>query len=321
MTHKFLLSIVIPVYYQEKGLNELYRRLKSVVDRLAAEYNYEIIFVNDGSKDKSIDELIRLNKLDINVKVLNFSRNFGHQIAVTAGIDHSSGDIVVLIDDDLQDPPEIIIEMLDKWKQGYQVVYGIRKKRKGENFFKKASAKIFYRLLGKLSSVPIPLDTGDFRLMDKVVVNYLKEMREENRFIRGMVSWVGFKQFGLLYDRDPRFAGKSQYNLKKLVKFALNGITGFSDKPLLFSSYFGFIITFLAFIYGLKIVIEKILYPNTILTGWTSLIVIVLFFGGVQLLSIGILGTYIGRIYNEVKKRPLYIIEGVYGFDEKNLDV
>jgi polyisoprenyl-phosphate glycosyltransferase len=309
--NKQILSIVVPVYYQEKGLNELYNRLKKVVMSISDEFDYEIIFVNDGSKDKSIDVLRELSEKDINVKVLNFSRNFGHQIAVTAGIDFSKGDIVVLIDDDLQDPPEIILEMLKKWKEGFQVVYGVRNKRQGENFFKIFTAKLFYRILGKLSYVKIPLDTGDFRLMDKVVVNYLKEMREENRFIRGMVSWVGFKQYGLLYNRDPRYAGKSQYNLTKLIKFAINGITGFSDKPLIFSSYFGFIITFASFIYGSVIIFLKIRYPDFIITGWSSLFVTTLFFGGIQLMSIGILGTYIGRIYNQIKKRPLYIVEEI----------
>ncbi len=310
-----LLSIIIPVYYQEKGLSELYRRLKNVVDGINSEFDYEIIFVNDGSKDKSIDVLFDLHQKDEKVRVLNFSRNFGHQIAVTAGIDFSKGDLVVLIDDDLQDPPEIIIQMIERWKQGYQVVYGVRKIRKGENFFKKFSAKMFYRILGKLSTVKIPLDVGDFRLMDRAVANNLIMMKENNRFIRGMVSWIGFNQIGLPYERDARYAGKSNYSLTKLMKFAINGLTGFSEKPLIFSSYFGFLITIFSFILGVDVIINKLINPTMIITGWTSLIVITLFFGGIQLLTIGILGTYVGRIYNEVKKRPLYVLESKLGFN------
>ena len=309
MNSKILLSVVVPTFNEEVGIKEFYRRTKSVLNSIENEFDHEIIFVNDYSKDRTIDRLSELAYIDDKVKVLSFSRNFGNQIAITAGIDLSKGDIAVIIDDDLQDPPEVIHKFIAEWKKGFKVVYGVRPKRIGVNPFFRLAAKVFYRMLAKLSDTHIPADTGDFRLIDRSVINVLKTMREENRYYRGMVAWVGFSQIGVEYERDKRYSGTSTFSFKKYVSFALNGLTSFTDKPLYFSSALGFMITLIMFVVSLHIVFRKLTEPLYSIPGWPSLAVLVLFFGGVQLLSIGIVGIYISKIYREVKGRPLYIIE------------
>lgn len=306
---KLLLSIIVPTYNEELGIDEFYRRTKMVLNSLAGEFEHEIIFVNDCSKDQTLEKISFLAAQDQFVKVISFSRNFGNQIAITAGIDIAQGDLAVIIDDDLQDPPEVIHKLIDEWKKGYKVVYGVRPRRKGVNLFFKLLAMFYYRLLGKLSETHIPSDAGDFRLIDKSVINVLKTMREENRYYRGMVSWVGFPQIGIEYERDERYAGKSTFSITKYLNFAFNGITSFTDRPLYFSSILGFIITITTFALALRIILRKLTDPLYSIPGWPSLTVIVLFFGGVQLLSIGVVSIYISKIYREVKNRPLYIIE------------
>lgn len=307
---------MVPIYLEEETIPEMYDRMKKVLISQEPEICHEIIFVNDGSTDRSLPLLKELAENDKSVKVINLSRNFGHQIAITAGIDNATGDSVIVMDGDLQDPPEIILEMINKWKQGYQVVYGVRNRRGGESFFKLVTASCFYRFMQKLSDVKIPLDTGDFRLMDRQVVNALSEIREENRYIRGLISWIGFAQCGIPYDRDSRYAGETKFNISKMLRFAFDGITSFSDKPLLISSRIGIFITICSFLVMLWLIITKIVNPQSSIQGWTSMLVVILFLGGVQLISIGILGEYISRIYRETKKRPLYIIADKLGFDD-----
>jgi len=303
---KPLLSIVVPCYNEEEVLPETFKRLEAFCSGIE-DLSIEMIFVDDGSRDKTC-ELLRQQALnDPRFRLLRFARNFGHQAAVSAGIDTVRGDAVVLIDADLQDPPEVILEMLTKWREGYQVVYGIRTDRSGETFFKKTTAKFYYRLLNKLSNVPIPFDTGDFRLMDRVVVDALKSMPERDRFIRGMVSWVGFRQYALPYRRAARFAGISKYPLRKMIRFAADGILSFSSKPLQVATYLGTITASLA-VCGILYILGLKFLTDSAIPGWSALMITMLFLGGVQLVCLGILGEYIGRIYNEAKKRPLYIV-------------
>lgn len=302
-----LISIVVPMYYEEKVADECYKRLKKVMND--NEINYEFIFVNDGSKDRTFEILNKIAEEDNNTKIISFSRNFGHQIAVTAGVDKAKGDAVVVIDSDLQDPPELIPKMIDLWNDGYKVVYAKRKKRKGESFFKLFTAGMFYRILDKMTDIDIPLDTGDFRLMDRDVVNVLKTMKENNRFVRGMVSWVGFKQTPIEYERDERFAGETKYPLKKMLKFASDGIISFSAKPLKLMGSLGVFCVSVSLIIFLYALIRKLTNDVNVVSGWASIMTAVTFLGGVQLLSISVLGEYIGRIYDESKGRPLYIIE------------
>jgi polyisoprenyl-phosphate glycosyltransferase len=308
-----ILSLVIPVYFEELVIEAFYRRVLEALAPLEHEFDLEMVFVNDGSTDRSLEILLKLHARDPRVKILNLSRNFGHQIAITAGIDHISGEAVVIIDADLQDPPEVIMQMLSKWREGYKVVYGVREKRRGESIFKRFTAKTFYRIIGYLSDTTLPLDTGDFRLMDRSAVEYLRKMREESRYMRGMISWLGFRQCGVNYIRDPRFAGNAKYTLAKMLRFAFNGITSFSEKPLVLAGWLGMIITACGFFLLLYIIAGRILNPQKIVSGWSSLMGIVVFFGGIQLLSLGVMGQYIGRIYREVKRRPLYIMESAFG--------
>ncbi len=310
-----LLSLIVPTYNQESGIDEFYRRAKQVLQSLEPRINHEFIFVNDCSADNTFCRLKSLAKIDSTVKVVNFSRNFGNQIAITAGVKYCNGDLAVIIDDDLQDPPEIILDFIARWYSGYKVVYGVRPKRSGINPFFKMAAKIYYRILSALSDTKIPNDTGDFRLIDKVVIDQLREMKEENRYYRGMVAWLGFSQIGHVYERDARYAGVSNFSLKKYINFALNGLTSFTDKPLYFSSMVGFLITAFSFVVASYLVINKILNPQISIQGWTSIITIVMFFGGVQLFSIGILGVYISKIYREVKGRPLFIVQDLINID------
>lgn len=313
MDKNYVYSIVIPVLNEEKVLNELYQILTKVMTDIGE--SYEIIFINDGSTDNSLKIMKQLQTHDKRIKIIDFSRNFGHQIAITAGIDFTSGDAVITIDADLQDPPEVIPDLIKKWKEGYEVIYGIREKRKGENFFKKISTLIFYRLINKMTMINMPPDSGDFRLIDKKVVNNLKNIRENNRYVRGLTYWIGFKQIGVPYERDKRFAGKSKYPIKKLFKLAYDAIFSFSNFPLKIATYFGFIVSFLSFLYLIYALIIK-LFTNSVIHGWTSLMISILFLGGVQLICLGIIGEYIARINDEVKKRPLYIIKEIIDEDK-----
>lgn len=301
-------SVVVPVFNEEEVLPETYRRLTEVMEGLAAPY--EIVFVDDGSKDRSPEILDGLARRDPRVRVIHFSRNFGHQAAITAGMDHARGEAVIVIDADLQDPPEVIPKMVAKWQEGYEVVYGKRAKREGETLFKRLTASFFYRLLRMMTEIDIPLDTGDFRLVDRKVLEVMKLLREKNRFIRGLVAWVGFRQVALEYVRHKRFAGTTKYPLRKMLKLAWDGITAFSNKPLKVAAYLGFALSFLSFIYLLVIVVSKLLGRSTV-PGWASLAVINLFFSGVILIILGIMGEYLGRIYDEAKNRPLYIVDRV----------
>jgi len=306
-------SIVIPAYNEELVIEESYKRLKSVMDTTNEEY--ELIFVNDGSRDKTGEMLSSLCDKDKNVKMIDFSRNFGHQTAITAGMDNSSGQAVVVIDADLQDPPEVILDMIKKWKEGYDVVYGKRAKRKGETFFKLFTAKVFYRFLKSMTSVDIPVDTGDFRLIDRKVCDELSALTEKNRYVRGLVSWVGFKQTDVTYIREERFAGETKYPLKKMIKFAMDGLTAFSYKPLKLSSLLGAVLSVSSIIWLIVSVLIKYV-GNASVPGWACAISIPLFFNGLILMMLGIMGEYIGRIYDESKNRPLYIIREKKGFSD-----
>ena len=306
MSANLRFSIVVPVFNEELVVMETYGRLRKVMDYL--EEPYEIIFVNDGSRDKTSFIIKEICAADGRAKLIDFSRNFGHQVAITAGMDFSSGDAVVVIDGDLQDPPEVIYEMIKKWEQGYDVVYGIRAERKGETVFKKATAAVFYRILKSLTDVDIPVDTGDFRLIDRKVCEALKTVRERNRYIRGIISWLGFKQTGVEFSRDKRFAGKTKYPLRKMLKFAFDAITSFSYKPLKLASLAGSFLSVFSFIY-LLVVIYLRLFTDVTYPGWASTLAVSLFFNGIVLIMLGIIGEYIGRIYDEVKGRPLYVVK------------
>lgn len=301
-------SIIVPMYNEEEVIATTFGRLKEVMDTTGE--TYELIFVNDGSKDSSVAIISELAKQHNEIVLIDFSRNFGHQVAITAGMDYAKGNAVIIIDADLQDPPEIMLEMIKKWKQGFEVVYGKRIKRKGETWFKKTTAKLFYRLLRSLTNVDVPTDTGDFRLIDRKVCDVLKGLKEKNRFIRGLISWIGFKQTSVEFVREERFAGVTKYPLKRMVKFALDGITSFSYKPLRVATYIGFTISLFSFIYLVIIVFQR-LFTETTTAGWTSIVAINLLFNGIILILLGVIGEYIGRIYDESKDRPLYIVREV----------
>jgi polyisoprenyl-phosphate glycosyltransferase len=300
------LSVVIPVYNEELIIDTLYHRLHQAVSQISD--NYELIFVNDGSKDGTLVKLLALTRQDERVFYINFSRNFGHQIAVTAGLDACRGEAVVIIDGDLQDPPELIPELYAKYREGNEIVYAKRRARKGESLFKKMSAKLFYRILRRLTSVNIPVDTGDFRLIDQKVVHYLKLMPEQNKFLRGQIAWLGFRQAEVLFDRDERKHGKTGYSFGKMMRLAMDGITGFSDKPLQVVTRLGFAFSLMAVLIILYALYAHLVLDRTI-TGWTSLIISSMFIGGVQLISIGVIGEYISRINKNVQNRPLYIVD------------
>ena len=307
------ISLVVPMYYEEKVVQECYKRLTEVLSKIE-KYDYEIIFINDGSKDKTLELLEEIAKKDFNVKILSFARNFGHQAAVTAGLKYVSGDAIVIIDADLQDPPELIPDMLKYWEQGNQVIYGKRKSRKGESAFKLLTAKMFYKTLNALSDVEIPKDTGDFRLVDREVVDVINQLPEHNKFLRGLFSWVGFKQIPYEYERKERFAGKTKYPLKKMLKLASDGIISFSTKPLKILGGLGLISIFISFVIMVYAMISYIFKLNELSAGWTSIMITITFFSGVQLLSIWIISEYIARIYDESKQRPQYIIEKKINF-------
>jgi dolichol-phosphate mannosyltransferase len=309
-----LLSIIVPCYNEEEVIGETIFRLKKLCSEVRMDT--ELIFVDDGSKDRTRELLCVSASEDPRIRVIGFARNFGHQIAVTAGIDAAKGDAIVLIDADLQDPPEVVHAMLAKWRDGFDVVYGTRATRSGESVFKVTTARYFYRILNRLSDVPIPLDTGDFRLISRAVADTLRAMPERDRFVRGMVSWVGFKQTSLPYHRSERFAGESKYPLRKMLRFATDGILSFSTKPLQASIATGMFAAMLALI-GIFYALFLRIFTDVWVEGWTALMIAVLFMGGVQLISVGILGEYIGRIYNEVKRRPLYVVQEYVGVDNQ----
>jgi dolichol-phosphate mannosyltransferase len=314
MSEKITCSVVVPLYNEEEVILETYNRLKKVMDSLNEPY--EIVFVNDGSRDKTAQMVYEICNKDNTIKFIDFARNFGHQTAITAGMDFSEGESVVVIDADLQDPPELIPKMIEKWRAGYDVVYGQRASRKGETLFKKFTAKVFYRFLRSMTDVDIPVDTGDFRLIDRKVCDALKLVNERNRYIRGIISWLGFKQVGIEFHREKRFAGETKYPLKKMLKFALDAITSFSYKPLKLASYAGMFLSFASFIYLLIVLYTKLFVPQVTQSGWASTIAVNLFFNGITLMILGIIGEYIGRIYDEAKGRPLYIVKQTKNFSE-----
>jgi len=310
---KEVCSVVIPVFNEEENLELLYHRLSKVLENLCQDY--EIIFVDDGSTDKSLKIIKKLRKTDERAKVISFSRNFGHQIAITAGIDYASGKAVIVMDADLQDPPEVIPRLVEKWREGCDTVYAIRESRK-DPILKRAIAFVFYRLFQRMSDVDIPVDAGDFRLMSRRVVDILKAMPERNRYLRGLASWVGFSQARIGYARDKRYRGESKYTLWKLFRLAFDGITSFSHFPLRLVIHLGLVVSLVGFLYTTKIIIDTLLFGRTV-PGWTTLMAAVLFLGGVQLIVVGVIGAYIGRIYVEVQQRPLYLIKQKIGFPKE----
>lgn len=299
-------SIVAPIYNEADSIPELYRRIISTMDSLNEPW--ELIMIDDGSKDESANLIRELADNDSRIRKVIFARNFGHQIAVTSGLDHSCGQAVIIIDSDLQDPPEVILDLIKKWKEGYEVVYAVRSEREGESWFKLTTASLFYRLIYWITDVNIPLDTGDFRLLDRKVVDIMNRMRERHRFLRGMSVWVGFRQIGVSYKRSARYAGETKYPLRKMIKFASDAITGYSYLPLQLATYLGFICAGLS-ILAIPIVVITRLIGSQAFFGQATTLIAVLFLGGVQLISLGILGEYIGRIYDEVKGRPLYVVK------------
>ncbi|MBJ8006973.1 glycosyltransferase family 2 protein [Bacillus cereus] len=309
-----LISVVVPMYFEEEVAQECYTRLKSVM--LQNNINYEFVFVNDGSTDRTMDILSEIAANDYRTKIVNFARNFGHQIAVTAGIAAAKGDAIVIIDADLQDPPEVIPELIAKWEEGYEVVYAKRKQRKGETWFKLLTAKYFYKALNYMSDIDIPKDTGDFRIIDRKVADVFNQMTERNRFIRGMMSWVGFRQTYVEYERDERFAGETKYPLKKMIKFASDGIIAFSTKPLRIVMSLGLLSVLISIIVLLYTITVKIVGDDT-QTGWASIMVAITFFSGIQLLGLGIVGQYIARIYDESKNRPIYIVKETINIEKE----
>ena len=314
-SEKVFLSMVIPMFNEEANIEELYSRLTKVLDRM--QKPYEVICVNDGSRDNTLEMLRDLNKKDNRFKVIDLSRNFGKETALSAGIDFTCGEIVIPIDADLQDPPELIPEMITKWEEGYDVVYAVRTHREGETWFKKMTAAMFYKTMKKITHLNMPVNTGDFRLMSRQAVDALKELRESHRFMKGLFTWVGYRQTGITYSRDPRFAGKTKWNYYKLWNLALEAITSFSYLPLQWSMYLGLGVAFLSFIYGFYMIINTVIHGNKV-PGYPSLMVVILFLGGVQLFTIGIIGQYIGRIYTESKHRPLYFVRETLGLNYGN---
>ncbi|MCL2051723.1 MAG: glycosyltransferase family 2 protein [Lachnospiraceae bacterium] len=305
-------SVVVPVYNEEEVIGETCARLRETMD--AAGVTYEILLVNDGSRDRTAELAAEICREHPVFRMISFSRNFGHQIAITAGMDYARGDAIVVIDADLQDPPSVIAQMLDKWREGYEVVYGLRISRKGESTAKKITSKIFYRFLRGMTEVNIPVDVGDFRLIDRKVRDALRLVNERNRYIRGLISWLGFRSTSVEFVREKRFAGTTKYPFRKMVRFAIDAITSFSYKPLKLASYVGMALSAVSFVY-LLVVLWQRLFTDTAIAGWASSIAVSLFFNGVILIILGIIGEYIGRIYDEVKGRPLYIVSHTLNMD------
>lgn len=310
MHPKKLVSVVIPICNEAEVLDAFYDRLHRVLTSIDG-FGYEMIFVDDGSQDDSFQVAAKLAEKNEHVRVIKLSRNFGHQVAITAGIDNAVGDAVVVIDADLQDPPEVIGEFVEKWLEGYDVVYGVRSKRDGESRMKLLTADVFYRLLRAITKIEIPVDVGDFRLMSRRTVDHFKRFRERDRFVRGLVSWIGFKQTGVHYKRARRLDGETKYPYRKMIKFALDGITSFSNVPLKVASWLGYASSLVAFLYTCSVFVQKLL--GYTVQGWATIMVAVLFLGGVQLICLGIIGEYIGRVFTEIKQRPIYIIEEELG--------
>jgi dolichol-phosphate mannosyltransferase len=308
-----LVSIVSPVYQEEDGIEEFHRRLVAAMEGIDDDLSFEVVYVNDGSKDRSLDLLEKIAADDGRVRVVDLSRNFGHQVALSAGVDHAGGDAVVVIDSDLQDPPEVIPEMIQRWRDGFRVVYGVRISRAGETRFKLLTSKIYYGLMDRISEVPLPRQAGDFRLLDRKVVDVLDQMPERNRYVRGMVAWVGFPQCAVEYERDPRYAGTTNYTLARMVRLALDGLTSFSDRPLRLATQLGVIVMALSFAVAGWTIIASLFDLGRTSRGWSSLMAVVLLLGGVQLLCIGVLGEYVARVYRETKGRPLYVVNEVIG--------
>src|SRR5580700_6380413 len=311
-----LLSVVVPCMNEEEVLRQTHQHLVGVLQESPA--NFEIVYVDDGSTDSTPAVLRELQASDIRVRVLRFSRNFGHQIAITAGLEHASGDAAVILDADLQDPPQVILEFLAKWLDGYDVVYGVRTDREGETVFKRWTAKLFYRFISRLSDPSIPVDTGDFRLLDRAVLNALLSMPERDRFVRGMVSWLGFTQVAVPYQRAPRAAGLTKFSVFKMMRFALDGIFSFSTLPLRLATWLGFAASGGSILGILIVLLDKYFAVPGMVKGWSSTFIAVLFIGGVQLICIGIIGEYVGRIYGESKRRPLYVVRERIGFDTQS---
>ena len=309
-----VISVIVPIFNEEKVIPELYRRMVAVLGDIGQPW--ELVCVNDGSRDESLSMLLSLREQDPRVKIINFSRNFGHQIAITAGMDYAQGEAIAIIDADLQDPPELIGAMFEKWREGFEVVYAVRAHRRGESRFKLWTASAFYRLLRRITDVEIPVNTGDFRLIDRQVLLTMRRLREKHRFMRGLSSWVGFRQTGIEYQRAERFAGDTKYPLSKMLRLTLDAITSFSYIPLRLSTYFGF---FLAFVSLLGIVVTTVLRlsGNNAFFGQASTLVAVLFLGGIQLIFLGIIGEYLARIYDDVKARPLYVVSKLHGFTDR----
>ncbi|MCG8352448.1 MAG: glycosyltransferase family 2 protein [Chloroflexales bacterium] len=313
-------SVVAPVYNEELLLPEFCRRMVAVLESIGEPF--EIVLVNDGSRDRSPEIMNQLHEQDPRIKVVNFSKNFGHQLAITAGTDYARGQAVIVIDSDLQDPPEVIPDLIQRWREGYQVVYAVRAEREGETWFKKVTAAFFYRLIDRITNVNIPVDTGDFRLMDRKVVDAISGIREHHRFMRGLSVWVGFKQIGVPYKRDARKAGETKYPLRKMLKFAMDGITSFSYLPLQLATYMGFVVAALSLLFLIAVFVLRLAAANPDPTtaafyGQASTLVTVLFLGSVQLIFLGVIGEYLGRIYDEVKRRPLYIVADALGFEDE----
>lgn len=306
-----VLSVALPVFNEEAVLPELYRRLSQVMERCGE--TYELVFINDGSTDQSFPYLQDLAQRDPRVRVVNFSRNFGHQIAITAGLDYCQGQAVIIMDADLQDPPEVVSALVEKWREGYDVVSAVRTQRAGEGLLKRGSATLFYRVLRRFAGVDIPVDVGDFRLMSRRAVDALRTLRERHRFVRGLSSWVGFRQISVSFARDPRYAGETKYPFRKMLAFAIDGLVSFSFVPLQLATYLGFGASVVSFCYILYAIGLKV-FTDQWVAGWASLMVAVLFIGGVQLMTLGIIGEYIGRIYEESKQRPLYLVADLIGF-------
>ena len=310
------ISIIVPLYNESEGIKHLFARLIPVLQRLKT--SYEIICINDGSQDNTLEKLLEFARQNKAIKIINLSRNFGKEIALTAGIDYAKGAAVIPIDADLQDPPESIEQLVDKWREGYDVVYATRRSRRGETWLKKISAKAFYSTIGKMSRVPIPANTGDFRLLDRRVVEAIKKLPERTRFMKGLFAWVGYKQTSVLFDREPRYSGKTTWNYWKLWNFALDGIISFSFLPLKVWSYVGISISLISLMYALILVVRTLVFGVDV-PGYASLMVAILFLGGIQLITLGVLGEYLGRVYEEVKGRPLYFVREEYGFDDRLL--
>ena len=310
-----MFSVIIPAYNEEEAIAETYRRVTAVMEGMGEAY--ELIFVNDCSRDQTAHIIAAFCATDSSVRLINLSRNFGHMPAISAGMANARGAAIFVIDADLQDPPEVFPQMAEKWREGFHVVYGRRKKREGESWFKKWSAKVFYRFINKMTTIELPVDTGEFRLIDRKVCDAVNRLPEKNRYIRGLVSWVGFKQAAVEYDRQERFAGQTKYPVRKMISFAMDAITAFSYKPLKLATTLGFLMSLFSFIYMLQILYERF-FTDRVITGWASTMVAILFTQGIVMMILGLMGEYIGRIYEEIKNRPSYIIQEIVGqYDEK----